>query len=133
VCCATGSELDQRHARVMGVLQGFCRRGLLSNLTAALGTLSARTGLDQPLDLIDVQALPGPKGAILRPAQVTACTTASYVFEGLREIRNQVLYVLDTDRYADQGIRQIDLLAQLARDARMRHRGRMRDQRFGAA
>jgi hypothetical protein len=61
------------------------------------------------------------------------CTTASYVFEGLREIRNQVLYVLDTDRYADQGIRQTDLLAQLARDARMRHRGRMRDQRFGAA
>src|ERR1700677_4304007 len=57
---------------------------------------------------------------------------ASHVFEALREVRNQVLDVLDANRYADQRIRQPDLLAQFAGDPRMGHRGRMRNQSFGS-
>jgi hypothetical protein len=45
----------------------------------------------------------------------------SDIFEALREIRNQIVHILDADRDADQRIRQSNLLAQFARNARMRH------------
>src|ERR1700722_13943739 len=57
----------------------------------------------------------------------------SNIFEALREIRNQVLHILDADRDADQRLRQANLLTQSARHSRVRHRGWMRYQCFGAA
>ena len=41
----------------------------------------------------------------------------SNIFEALREIRNQVLHILDADRDADQRVRQSYLLAQFACDS----------------
>jgi hypothetical protein len=59
--------------------------------------------------------------------------TNSDVIQRLSQIGYQIFDVLDSYRDANQRIGETDLLAQLTRDARMRHRGRMRDQRFSTA
>ena len=41
----------------------------------------------------------------------------SDVVQSLRQVRNQILDILDSDRNANQRVRQADFLAQLTRDA----------------
>src|SRR3954451_11511919 len=53
--------------------------------------------------------------------------------ERLREIRDDVVWMLDADREADRRVGDADAVAHLLRHPGMRRRGRVRGKRFGAA